>query len=74
MDSLAYWKLALIACFTLGVLLLLGKIALQLFRGAKESAAERKVAIEWYTYIDITVICLCVTALALWFKVFIATK
>jgi len=74
MNSLAYWKLALISSFTLGLAVLLFKIGLQLFRNAKESAVERKVAIEWFTYIDITVICLCVAALALWFKVFIATK
>ncbi len=56
------------------MLILLFKIGLQLFRNANESAVERRLMVEWYTYVDIAVVCLFITAIALWFRVFIRTK
>lgn len=50
------------------------KIIFSLISKLKQFFIERTFAIEWYTYIDITVVCLCMTSIVLWFRVFIETR
>lgn len=53
---------------------LLLKIIFTLISKIKQFFVERTFVIEWYTYIDITVVCLCMTSIVLWFQVFIETR
>jgi hypothetical protein len=56
------------------VFTLLLKIIFSLIMKVKQFFIERTFVIEWYTYIDITVVCLCMSSIVLWFKVFIRTR
>lgn len=67
-------KLALFCGSTLGVLTLVVKIVLTILEKIKQFFIERTLEIEWFTYIDITVVCLCMASIFYWFQLFILTK
>jgi len=67
-------KLVLFTCSSFGVLTLLLKNIYEVVSKIKQSFVQKSLDIEWYTYVDLAVVGLCITSIVYWFKLFITTK
>ena len=74
MDTLSVCKLMLYTLSSQGVVYLLLKTGYTLFTKVEKYFVKRQLGIEWYTYIDISVVGLSLTSIVYWFTIFIQTR
>ena len=74
MDTLSVCKLMLYTLSSQGVVYLLLKTGYTLFTKVEKYFVKRQLGIEWYTYIDISVVSLSLTSIVSWFTIFIKTR